>query len=442
MTEFPVLIAGAGPAGALLAGALARRGIRVLVLERAGEDAATHGWTADIEDSLLREVSPLPKTVGLSSARTARLLGPDGRLAAEFAVQGVSAVRLDRLVELLRTRAIQAGAGFLHGATVLGMEPRGGEALAVRFDYNGSPGCVTAEFVADCTGIASVLRGAADDLFRGRLPRKPDQMLAHRAVYRVDPVEAARVYGPMRVSPGVAVSRVGFRTGYSIEMVHLDAQAGEIDVLAGFPAGPGAGPEEAIRSFLSPLRSLGRQVRGGGGVIPIAGAVVNPVFGRLVVLGDAAGQANPIHSSGVGSAIVASRLAADAIVDALCRGPGALESYSRQFLVRRGAMLLAYDLLRRGLQGLSPAEVSAVLGHLVTATDMSGGIEGDPPSILSNLGTRVAAFARHPIVGTRVLRFGALSEAARRLALAAPTRGFPAFATFLETAMAVARRVV
>jgi flavin-dependent dehydrogenase len=453
MTDPRVLVAGAGPAGAHLAERLAARGVPVLLVDRSLPDARTHEWIVDLESSALAEAGllPLPDGVGAPTARALRVLPPEGAPSngpVEAPLDGIVSVHLDRFVAWLRDRAVAAGARFQRGARIAGARPAGADRMAVEVVRSADERLegTQVDYVADCTGGDAVVRRSVDGPGGWhRRARPADRFAAWRAVHPVDPAEVRRVFGDPRVAHDVCVARLGFATGASTESLILDERARTLDLLVGLPADRIAegSPESRVRALLAQLASAGPRLHGGGGEIPVSGPLVQPVSGRVLALGDAAIQAVPLHGSGVASALLAARLAADALVEALDRGPAALWSYTREFLRRRAGALFAYDMIRRAVRPFSRRDMAAVLGTLVDAHDLRAGMQVRTPEILAGLSRRSpAGVLRAPRLALRFSQAVVQAALVERTARNAPESPSPPFLAALEALVAAARRAL
>ncbi len=180
------LIVGAGPAGAALALLLARRGIRVSLLERqidferefrgevlmpSGLDALHQmGLAGALERVPAREIRRVGLYVNRRSAGTLEL-------PAELSVRAISQ---PAMLELLAAEAVRHECRVERGATVRDLIFEEGRACGVRFERRGERAELRADFVIGADGRASLLRRRAGldetrspqrfDVVWGRLP--------------------------------------------------------------------------------------------------------------------------------------------------------------------------------------------------------------------------------------------------------------------------------
>lgn len=174
------LIVGAGPAGASLALLLARRGVRVTLLERQldferefrGEVLMPSGIDALHQMGLERAVQAIPK-------RAIRKVGlyANGRRAGTLEVPSglqVCAVSQPAMLEMLANEAARFACCKLErGATVRDLILEDGRASGVRFEKGGMSHALRADFVIGADGRASLLRKRAG-LDESRSPQRFD----------------------------------------------------------------------------------------------------------------------------------------------------------------------------------------------------------------------------------------------------------------------------
>lgn len=134
------------------------------------------------------------------------------------------------------------------------------------------------------------------------------------------------------------------------------------------------------------------------GGIPVGGFLDEMVADRLVLVGDAARQVNPIHGGGMHEGMVAAELAADRIVEAFDSqnfSQEFLESYERAWWEERGEKLQKIEKLRKAIEQLEDEHFNYLASEL-TGDDLTAFARGEKLGYLGkilvkNLGLRRAA---------------------------------------------------
>src|SRR4051794_15337728 len=163
--RYDVIVVGARCAGAPLATLLARRGLRVAVVERATfprDTPSTHVFEANGLAFLRRlgVIDRIRDTGAPFAGRTdIRLEG--FRCVTRLpqiagAVGGVASVRRPLLAPILADAAQEAGAEMMFGTTVTGLLERGGRTAGVHV-RNGSPSTLEAPLVVGADGRNSTV---------------------------------------------------------------------------------------------------------------------------------------------------------------------------------------------------------------------------------------------------------------------------------------------
>ncbi len=294
--EYDVAVVGAGPGGSAAALALSRGGLRVAILEKA--------------------VPPRDKTCGGGLlGRTLGLLPLDVRavverecFSAELHHHGpalsfttrrerpvVSMVMRDRFDHLLTAAAQDAGATLFSGAPVLSVTPR-----AESVELKTKAGAFTARFVIAADGVGSVVaRQCGMPELRHVIPALECEVTvdaarfekfrhAARFDFGLTPHGYAWVF-PKRghLSIGVLTTRRG-SCNLNSEYARYLAQLGLGGPLA-----------EVRHGYMIPLS-------------PREGLFDSP---RVLLIGDAAGLADPLLAEGISGAIRSGQLAAEAILE-------------------------------------------------------------------------------------------------------------------------------
>ncbi|MGM0453001.1 MAG: NAD(P)/FAD-dependent oxidoreductase [Thermodesulfobacteriota bacterium] len=422
-TDFQVLIAGAGPAGSLLARQLASAGVSVAVYEiRADEDALGHNWSDAVEKTALADAGfeiPLMEN-GRFKGRLVKTHETDDNL---FEPHGVNPLQIwspdltcrtrsdvdfqyittDRKVlgRRLAQQARDAGAKMFYqhrcqgllGETDGSLEDIAVRGLRVTDMGTGQTGDVSAGIVVDATGYLSALRTGL-----GKAPA------INRAFGQGDLAYACRTVRELDVSraPGDNLSdhyRYGAYQGYFWTHRHHEDV---IDVGGGVPKEPGRiDPKTVIEEMIAQRPSITeKELRGGGGTVLVGRSPGSLAAGGFVAVGDAAGQVIPTTGCGVGGAMNGALMAAETIRAALDRNDFSLEAlwgYNRQWFAGRGSHFAALSALKQVLQALSHADITCLMKKDILSGQMlTPSINGifEPPDLAATGRTLLRGLAR------------------------------------------------
>lgn len=360
-----VIVVGAGPAGASAARVCAERGLRTLVLDRAEfpREKPCGGGVSLAAERLLPE--PLPPEVAQVRCRMLRAVHRGHRVELVYGEPFLASVRRAVLDAHLLEQAMRAGAVVRPGQAAEGLDGAAEGVSGFALEAQG--------------GLASGLREGRDRLVP-RVVRAGRERLTTRAVIVADGVTGAvsrslvrpfarrglalcltaeaemdaRAEDPFR-REGIEVHYAVVPMGYGWLFPKRDRMF--VGLGAHLPAAGGL--REAFAAFtranrlrlLTPPRAA---------LVPVGGVRRTLVGDGWLLVGDAAGLADPFSGEGIRYALASGELAARVLVNCLEKGKAptasALSAYPRLLRCRFGAHLamarVMFFLLGRFPEGL------------------------------------------------------------------------------------------
>lgn len=389
MDDHPdLIVAGAGPAGCVLAAKAAADGARVLLLEKKSEPGQDRDWIVDVT----------PETFGLAGVpepepdelfcepETTALVTSDRSRTVELLPVPMVPVRNGPYVRRLASWAQSCGAELRVKTHVLGPLIESGAVRGLMVRDGRKEVAIRSTLVADCTGMAgSLRRGTPAEWGISAAISPEDVVLARRETRSVD-VERARSAMEKGVMwDGIRYDRVASQGVYSVETFYLNIEEGFVDILIGVKPGSGPTPEERFDAICERYPFIGEKVFGDGGPIPIRRPLDTFVADGIVCAGDSACQVIPAHGSGTASAIIAADMASGVVLRAIETGRAdraSLWGYPYAFQTTRGALLAYYDVMRRHTASLTEDDLNAMVAKgLVTPSDVYSGLVPEVPRI-------------------------------------------------------------
>ncbi|HEX9797217.1 MAG TPA: geranylgeranyl reductase family protein [Anaerolineales bacterium] len=394
-----VAVVGAGPAGSLAAYQLARQGHDVVLLDKqtfprdkvcgdAISPRAVHllagiGLTSELQHAGHRVTALAATAPGGTSLRVE--LKPHGQFGAEAYV-----IRRFDLDDLLRQKALDAGAAFAAGAHVdqLNLQPSG---YRVSYSQHGERRRLLAEAVVLAVGASLPLVQSA-----GMTPQPVQYGFAARAYYRQLPDLQQELHFRF---DGIPLPGYGWI--FPLGEHEANVGAGYFERSAATPASPAA----YLAQFLS-HPPIARQFAHAERVGPVKGYPLRTDFHRsrsvgerLLLVGEAAGLVNPFTGEGIDYALESGQLAGRWLGQCLNEGDvsqAALAGYDRQ-LRRRFQATFVYTHLLRSLY-MTPLLLDPLLRASRRWTDLADRL------VRIFLAYEHPLRAVTPIVALRVLR--------------------------------------
>lgn len=353
MTDWDVVVVGAGPAGSVAARRLAERGFRVLLIEKRQEigvpvrcaEAIGADTTRPFIEIDPRWVEARISTYAIHSASGASLTVPP--------TEPTLVVNRKVFDWELAHLAAQAGADVRTRTEAAGLVVEQGAVTGIKLNSSGKPTEIRTRLVIAADGTESqVARWAG----LKTVPPMADyyvgfQLLLGGLHDRIDPTVCE--YHLDRAFPG----------GYGWVFPKGDDTANVGLVITADRAAE-TSARDLLYRFVArryPGASVLGEVAGG---IPVTGALKKMVAGGLMVVGDAAHQADPLTAGGINLGMVGADLAAQVAADALSTddvSARALGAYETRWQDRFGAQHRALYSIRKMVSRMDDAQIERLI---------------------------------------------------------------------------------
>jgi len=344
------IVVGGGPAGALAALALARRGVPVVVLDkkRFPRDKPCGGG---IRHGVYARFPDLAETfrskIAVHEIRRVVMESPSGHaVTASRDTPLYLTMRRTELDAALLAEARAAGARVLEAARVTGLERRRDDIVVHCVDGR----ALTAKVVIGADGVNSVVARAA-----GLTPGFADETLA------IDTMEETPLAELSMADPETMYVAYGYkgRPGYGYVFPKADCVDFGVGYMLPFYKRALAGPPYPHHArFLDEVTARGI-VRGRSNPdnfkayrLPLGGPLPRTVSDRVLVCGDAGGFVNAYTGEGIYYAMVTGRHAGEVAADALLAGDtraARLQAYERRWRAEIGDELADSVRIQRRL---------------------------------------------------------------------------------------------
>lgn len=329
-----VAIVGGGPAGMCLGIALALKGVDAVVLERGGPP-----WDKACGEGLMPKGLRVLEALGVrqkldpdgcASFRGIRYVQEDGTFAEAAVPGGGLGVRRTALMAALHARAAEVGLEVRHGTGV-----RGHAQAADRVRVTTDGETVETKVLVACDGLGSVIRKAEGLDMPARGPARYGLRQHFRMPAWTDAVEIHFGAGAEAYVTPVGPERIG--VAFLFTRSH-DQPVNIHHLVSRFPA---------LQSRLTGA-TPDSEPRGSG---PFLRRVKQPVKGRVVLLGDAAGYVDAITGEGMSLAFESASMLAEATPEALrSESP---EAALRPWVQSRSRAFRHYALWAHALLGIA-----------------------------------------------------------------------------------------
>jgi flavin-dependent dehydrogenase len=418
--DFDVVVAGAGPAGLVLARDLAHSGFSVALCDPRTPEQLGGGVVVELENGTCEALGIEPPRAEEIPyhPQAMRILTADGRFA--FEVRGgipATAIYLDRFTRRLLERAVDAGVDFRPGWRAECPLVAGERVTGVRVSGPEGESTLRSRLLVDATGFAaSLLRrlelpGVAvhDD------PR--DVVRAGTRLSRIDPDEARRAVREGRQADQEVWSWLGRLGNYSTEFRHLSLEDGLGYMLVGYKAELASELlGQALRAGLDGVGAIGEPIHGRDAPIRIGHTRHQLAWSGFAVVGEAARMVVPPTGSGVASSMLAASLLARIARGALKTGEAtsaSLHPWANHWHRGRGAVQAGLDAIRIAYDGLTERRCIDFMGGGFTGPEdlIASATCALPPLTSRTLIRRARAIRRNPRLVPPLVQMGSIMGA-------------------------------
>ncbi len=382
MTDYDVIVAGAGTGGATTAYTIAKNGKSVLLIDRKEKSKIGDKTCGDALGS--HHIQELRDLVGLPKV-------PDGII--EHEVNGIDLIAPDREHRLriqgptttgMSFNRLKMGQWFISIAEKAGavLMPstrakrpiiESGKVTGVQvLDSEGQEHNITARVVVDATGATGMLRRQLPESTPiERTINKEDKMVAWRDIYETpnytfENPDILEIFWNQEETLG------GYTWVFPQGKHRVNVGAG-VMTIEGHRS-----PQNIMEEFVKPnwdfMQTEYQVLDSSGGVAPIRRPINTMVDDNFMLVGDAACQVNPIHGGGIGSSLLGGALAGLTAVKALESGDtsiAGLWEYNPRYMEMYGSKQASLDVFRWFLLNVTNEEIDfAFEKKIIKASDL------------------------------------------------------------------------
>ncbi|MGB9837881.1 NAD(P)/FAD-dependent oxidoreductase [Methanothermobacter sp.] len=350
--RYDLVVVGGRVAGSIAAYHAAKKGLRVLMLEGNPEIGTPVQCAGGVSDSFFRStgIKPLPEFT-CTRIKAAAINGPYG---ASITTRNpmIRGYIIERKIfdKYLALRASEAGADVLAGSRVKDLIFHDGSVSGVKFRGPDGTHEVESDIVIAADGIQSGVgrRAGLDTRFR---PGELCSCVQYEAAGVDVDTETIEFYFGSRFAP----------SGYLWVFPKGDGRANV-----------GLGVRRSSCSEVGPLMYLNRfmsdkgfkRIEFNAGAVPVCGPIERTFTDGMLVVGDAAGQVDPLTGGGIHVAAECAKIAGEVAAEAVEHGRfdgKFLSLYEKKWRSKVGRNLERSLRFRRALDALDDEELDALL---------------------------------------------------------------------------------
>lgn len=370
MTDYDVIVSGAGTGGVVTALTLAKRGHVVLLIDRKAKERIGDKTCGDALAShhprKLKELIGLP-TIPHSIVEYMvdgiDLIAPDRENKLRLdgpTIEGVSFNRL-KLGQWLLALAEKEGVEVLSSTKVKHLLFNEGKVSGVSANLDGEDQDrnLTAKIIVDATGSSGMLRRQLPSSSPiDRVIDKQDMMVAWRSIletpeHTFETPNILEIYWNQNQTPGGytwVFPQGHHRVNIGLGLLNLPGHRGPRDIFDNF-----------VKTKWDFMKKKLDIIDSSGGMAPMRRPIDTLVDDNFILVGDAACQVNPVHGGGIGPSMLGGALAgisASEALDANDTSIGSLWSYNTRYMESYGVKQAALDIFKVFLLSVTNEEIN------------------------------------------------------------------------------------
>jgi len=365
MFKYDVIVVGAGTAGCYVSHLLAKKGLKVALLERKGFNDIGYKVCGDAIGKHHFDHLGLsyPSGEELDCVfNGVRIFSPNEEFSLIVPGEGFGVNRKIFGRRLLKM-ALDSGVELYHSFHVSNPIVKDNFVIGVEgINHNGEKVSMSSSVVIDASGFSSIVRSRLPmDWWINEPIKNEDINICYREILEVNvdlDTKYANIYLSKRIAPG------GYWWAFpkkrNIVNVGLGVQ----------PIDRNLNPRVNYYKFIAskPEFKGSRILDSGGGIVPTRRPIYCPVGNGVIAIGDALAACNPIHGGGIGPSLISAKYAAEVVLDALALGNPSMEalwSFCSKYIFDYGLKQASLDIFRMFLQKLSDEDLNFSFKHNV-----------------------------------------------------------------------------
>lgn len=345
---YDVIVIGGGPVGSYVAYKLAGMGHRVAVVEQHAQPGEQVCCTGIISQECATSLVVDESTI-LRQANSARLFSPSGKLLRLWREE-VQACIIDRAAfnRILASRAQDKGVEYLLNSLAKGIEV-GSSSATIEVAYQGRELNLEGRVAVIATGFSSRLSE------RVGLGKVSDFAIGAQVEVEVSEVDEVEIYLGQGIAPG-----------FFAWLVPTSSHRALVGLLARH------NPGVYLKKLLSSLSSQGKialtEAKPSYGGVPLK-PLPRTYRGRLIVVGDAAGQVKPTTGGGIYYGLLCAEMAASTLHQALESNDlsiQAMADYERRWRGKLGRELEIGYYTRKFYEHLNDWQIDKIFDIMIS----------------------------------------------------------------------------
>lgn len=369
--ETDVLVVGAGHAGAFMAWLLAKRGLKVILIDKKKQGFSGARWINGVPGWIFDHCAlDRPKAQEIyATADIFTIISPSLKASISVDINDFFDIEMGLFTDRLTASfCCYKKTELLYESELTSIDLYSANKCSARIMCKNKEITIRASLLIDASGFKSISSTMIKAFRKNQITNKHDICLASQYLFEIaDQRGCMDFLDTHQAKPNDMLAFLGVQGGFSLLKTHIPHSLSTISILTGSrPVFGQKSGYQMINTFIKNHPFIGKKITGGSRAIPLKRPSTLMAAPKIALIGDAAHQVYAAHASGVVASMLGAWELSLAIDRALKHGYeigslNTMNDYQSQFHRKWAQLFNTSDIFRRFAANLDACEIDMLI---------------------------------------------------------------------------------